>query len=193
MRTTHLGVGAAVAIGALALVGGPAGADVVTPPGACTASATWTTGLEEGGPFTVDTANLQPTDVITVPRRDTVTYTATANGVAPGERQVSGRVSVRLPWPLPEITIDSWDGTATEATASGQKTYDLPSFTPRNVELEIRGVHRENGVEFCSGTVKAKLEGRPLDSPITYGAIAGTALTGIGLLAAGRPKWKRLA
>lgn len=194
MRITHLvTAAAAVTAGGLLLAGGVAGADVVTPPGACVATATFTTGLEDTGPFTVDTQTLQPSDVLTVPLEDVVTYTAQLNGVAEGERQISGQVVVKLPWPLPDVTVGDWSGTATETEATGQKSYDLPSATPRGVEIEIKGVHNENGAEFCSGTVKAQVEGDALDSPITYVSIAGTALAGVGLVAAGRPKWKRMA
>jgi hypothetical protein len=162
----------------------PADAEIDGP---CSGSAEF----NKGG-FTVDANELAPGEVVEVPVADTVHWQGAIDGVS-GERDIDGSVSVDLPWPLGEATIDSWDGSTTETGNQGVKTYDLPSLIPRGVEFEVKGQHSEDGTVVCTGTVTVKVEGSAFDSPLTPVALAGTAISGVGLVLAGRPVLSKLA
>ena len=71
------------ALGVLALVcwSHPAGADVVTPPGACVGTAKW-----QGSGQNESSANHATGDVITIPEKDTVDWTGGQAGFAPGQQ-----------------------------------------------------------------------------------------------------------
>lgn len=99
----------------------------------------------------------------------------------------SGHIQLELPPPLPAITIDDWSGTTDATGNSGTKKYDLPSFVPRGVELEVTGSHTQADLS-CSGVVKVKIAGSALDSPAAPAAVVGTVVTGGVLALAGRAK-----
>lgn len=167
----------------------PAAADVVDPPGACVGTAAFATGTEDGGAFTVDSRTLSPDDVTVVPLSDTVTWTGTVTGVAPGTvRQVEGFVKLDLPWPLPDATVDTWGGTTALVENAGVEEYDLPSALPRGLEFRVFGEHRENGVLVCSGSATAAIEGGLADSPVTLAAAILAVPALAGLVVAGIPK-----
>jgi|GEM_PF-1766369 len=188
MKRLVIVAGAAAA--ASLLWAAPASADITNPPGRCVGTASFRTGTEDGGPFAVSTADLQPGDVLAVPLKDVVDWTGTVVGVEPGtEREVSGSITLTLPWPLPEVTIDSWSGTATDVGNAGVEEYELPSVTPRGVELELSGVHREAGAVWCTGAINVEVDGSPWSSPLTFVSVGGLAFSGVALALAGRPKY----
>jgi len=162
----------------------PASAEINGP---CTGSAEF----QKGG-FTVDAGDLGPDEVVEVPVADTVHWQGEISGVS-GERDIAGSITVDLPWPLGEATIDSWDGSTEETGNDGVKKYDLPSMIPRGVEFEVNGQHSEDGEVVCTGTVKVKVEGGAFDSPLAPVALGGTVLSGVGLVLAGRPVLSKLA
>src|SRR3954449_12750267 len=162
----------------------PAGAEIDGP---CTGSAEF----DEGG-FTVDAGDLAPGEVVEVPVSDTVHWQGEIDGVS-GERDIAGSVAVDLPWPFGEAQIDGWDGSTDKTGNQGDKSYDLPSLIPRGVEFEVKGQHSEDGEVVCTGTVTVKVEGSAFDSPLTPVALAGTAISGVGLVLAGRPALSKLA
>jgi hypothetical protein len=168
----------------------PAHAEVITPPNTCQATAAFQTGVD--GPFTVDTQQLQPSAVIEVPLEDNVAWTARVLNQSPAPREVSGSLTVDLPWPLGTYTIESWSGMTDVVEKSGLTDYHLPAATPRGVELQVKGAHRENGQLVCSGTVNVKIAGSPFKSPATLVSLAGLAASGVALFLAGRPKLVRI-
>ena len=89
--------------------GAIAAADVVTPPGACHGAGVW-----QGGGFTEDSANHVTSDVIKIPREDTVLWSgelkATRRTTRSRRRDISGKVQVAMPKPFGLITIDNWGG-----------------------------------------------------------------------------------
>ena len=102
-------VGLLLAFGAALAVPGTAGADVITPAGECVGSGRWqTAGLSE-----TSTARV-PSDVVEVPRADTVRWSGNIKGYAPGaagaRRAISGEVQLDLP--VGTATIDSWGGSS---------------------------------------------------------------------------------
>jgi hypothetical protein len=146
--------------GALALAGGyllaaapPAAAELADPPGACVGTGAW----RDGG-FTVVSSDADPGEVIEIPRADQVAWTGVVSGPEPGpERPIAGRISLRLPPPLGQVTVDQWDGTGVNVEASGTESYDLPALVPARVVFTLYGEHREAGQVFCAGTAKLRI------------------------------------
>jgi hypothetical protein len=132
-------------------------AEVTEPAGRCVGAAAFAKGVD--APFTVSSADLDPSDVTTIPRGDTVTWSGRLVGVTTQSREISGFVKVDMPWPIPDIVLDDWGGTSSKIENSEVDEYSLPSITPRCVELRVYGEHREGGDVFCSGATKVKIDG----------------------------------
>jgi hypothetical protein len=175
------------------LVARPAVADITEPPGVCVGTASFQTGTEADGPFTVSSKELTSSDVVTVPLSDTVAWTGELVGVTPASRPVKGFVAVDLPWPFGTYTVDSWGSTSDKVASSGIHEYDLPSAIPRGVTFTVRGEHWENGALFCKGTAKVQVEGGAFDTPATFVSVGLLALSGVGLFFAGRPSFRRVS
>lgn len=170
MRTLRNALVAATTVAvALAATAVPAHADVTNPPGRCVGSASFAKGVT--GPFTISSSQLQPGDVTKVPVKDTVQWSGSLVGVAPTEREISGYVRIDMPWPLPDINLDSWSGPSSKTQNSDTKEYSLPSATPRGVELRVYGEHREAGTLFCSGSAKIEIEGSTMNA-FSIGSLA---------------------
>lgn len=144
-------------VAATAFLATPAAADVTEPAGRCVGTASFAKGVD--APFTVSSATLQSGDVTSIPLSDTVTWSGKLVGVSAQSRDISGFVKIDMPWPIPDITLDSWDGPSARVENSDTKEYSLPSITPRDVELRVYGEHREAGAVFCSGAAKVKIDG----------------------------------
>jgi hypothetical protein len=177
-RATAIVVATLVATVALLGPVSAANADVTTPPGRCVGQASFANGVK--GPFTVSSADLQPSDVTTIPMKDTVTWNGSLTGVAEQQREISGFIRIDMPWPIPDITVDSWSGPSSRVQNNGVKDYSLPSVTPRGVEFRVFGEHRENGTVFCTGSAKVKVDGSALGpfsiaSLVLFGAGAALA------------------
>jgi hypothetical protein len=156
-----------------------AAADITEPPGRCVGTAAFANGVDQ--PFTVSSSELQPSDVTTIPLSDTVTWSGTLQGVTATPREISGFVKVDMPWPIPDLTLDSWDGPSSRVENRDVKDYSLPSITPRGVELRVYGEHREAGAVFCSGEAKVKVDGSrvgplAIASIVLFAAAAALAL-----------------
>lgn len=127
------------------------------------------------------------TEVVVVPRTDRVDWQGSVVA-APGRYE--GSVWLELPPPFGRVEIDSWQGTTTTRSNAGTEEYALPKALPGGVRFTVAGEHTdEQGT--CSGRVTVELEGGPLGSPITWGALGATALAGVGLVAAMRPVFVR--
>lgn len=180
------------AAGALALTGGyllaaapPAAAELAEPPGACTGTGAW----RDGG-FTVVSTEADPGTVIEIPRADQVDWTGEVIGPQPGTgRPIAGAISLSLPPPLGQVTVNDWDGTGVNVAAGGTESYDLPALVPAGVVFTLHAEHREGDRVFCTGTARLRIAGGPFDSPLIWVGLAGTALSGGLLLLAGRSGW----
>jgi hypothetical protein len=166
---------------------GRAHADVVTPPGECVGTGAWqTAGLVESSSTHV------PSDVISVPRADTVRWAGNIKGYQLGAsgpgRAISGEVQLDLP--IGTATIDSWGGTSVRYANAGEHAYDLPSFLV-GVKMRLHGEHRENGVVRCSGSVYVKVAGSAWSNPLSYGSLGVLAISAGVLLFAGRPVFRK--
>jgi hypothetical protein len=174
------------AIAAAALLGaaaGPAGADVVSPPGACVGTGTW----QDAG-FTETSTDHVPSDVITIPRADTVAWAGgvgAADAPAGEERAISGEI--RLELPVGSVVIDDWDGDSENYSNSGDYEYDLPTALV-GIEMRLSGVHREEGAEVCTGSVGLVVDGSVTSNPVAIGAAVLLVLSGAGLGLAARGK-----
>jgi hypothetical protein len=163
MRVRLAAIAVAAAIASLALPG-PAAADVVSPAGTCSGKATW-----QAGGRTADSQQLTPDDVVTIPRADTVAWSATVEGRNPGAtRAVAGRVSLRLPPPFGTVAIADWGGPTTVTTTSGRYAYSLPSLVPAGVVLGLEVAHDEAGQRYCTAQVGLITAGGPFASPLIW-------------------------
>ena len=169
--------GFAVACAAILIYPAAAGAAPISILGPCEGSGTF-----QAGGFTV---NATEAGTVEVPRTDDVAWKGSINGPT-GDNSYSGSIKVDLPPPFGSITIDSWSGTTDATSNSGTKHYDLPGAVPANVEFTVRGSHTQ-GSYTCSGHVTAKIKGSSVNA-FSVGSLAATALTGVGLLFAGRAK-----
>lgn len=178
-------VGAGVLVGAVALMTSTdvASADVTGP---CDGSGNFTEGTDADGPFRVDARSIGG-DLVVIPRSDTVEWQGSVAG-PPGEYR--GSISLDLPAPFGDITIDDWSGDSETTSNSGVKDYDLPSFVPAGVEFKVVGQHRDdNGT--CSGSVRLEIEGGPFDSPAAPIGLGLTAITGVGFAFGIKPLFGR--
>src|SRR5579864_4492284 len=122
-------------------------ADVITPTGACVASGHWV----NSGQTETSTAH-SSSDVIKIPRKDTVQWAGNIKGYALGavgpRRAIKGDVQLDLP--IGSVTIDSWGKTSVRYANTGAHKYNLPSFLS-GIEMRLHGQHSENGKVVCSG------------------------------------------
>jgi len=160
----------------------PAQADLIDPPGACVGTAVW----QGGGPNIVSTER-NPDDVIEIPRKATVNWTGHVVGPQAGtERAIDGEVFIDLPPLLGGITIDRWNGRASNVDKSGVYGYDLPSIIPAGVVFTVVGEHAENDKVHCDGEADVMIKGGPFESPLIWVALVGLLLTGVATALAGR-------
>jgi hypothetical protein len=127
------------------------------------------TGAFQRGGFTKTAAE---SGVVEIPRADEVDWTGSITGP-------SGQ-------PFGSVTIDSWGGTTDATSNSGTKHYDISSAVPANVEFSVKGSHNQGSFN-CSGSVKLKIKGSSVNA-FSIGSLVGTALTGAGLVVAGRAR-----
>jgi hypothetical protein len=154
---------------------------LATVQGPCDGNGKWSTGED------VTASQLQPGEVVEIPRAATVTYTGEVrlNPPPTEPRPVSGWIKVELPWPINEVTVGSWPDTGTSTGKTGTYTYDLPAILA-GFEVPVSGKHWEGDMEFsgpptCSGKVTLKLAGTNPAGFITAGltviSIAGVYLS----------------
>lgn len=177
---TVLALSGTLALGALH---SGAHAEVTEPSGRCNGSATFANGPKPS--FTVTTGALDPTDVTTIRRSDTVEWRGGLTGVGRGRRAISGFVRLDLPWPIPDARIGRWSTSTDRSAQRGTKTYTLPGVTPRGVAFHLYGQHREAGALWCSGSTKVRLAGSRF-GPLTLGALALLALSALLWMLAAR-------
>ncbi len=178
-----------VAVTAACLVpAAPARADVVTPPGQCVASGVWQkAGLVEAS------GDHETSDVIEVPRADTVAWKGNIKGYELGaagpRRAIEGEVELDLP--IGAATIDSWGGDSERYANEGVHSYDLPSVLI-GIEMRLHGEHRENGVVVCSGEVNVKIAGSIWSNPLAFADLGLLVISAGMLFFAGRPVFKKV-
>ena len=183
-RARLMRAGALVGVGWFLALAPPAGADVISPAGACSGSGTW-----QGGGFSEASADHVPSDVIEIPQADTVVWEGSVGGASPTDtvprRAISGEVELDLPFG--SVTLDDWGGTSERAANTGDHDYDLPDVVI-GIELPLHGAHREDGSEVCSGSVNVVVVGGTFDNPLSYAGLVGLILSAIALVVAGRIK-----
>jgi hypothetical protein len=171
-----LGAAALLVGGVFILVSaGPASA--VMDEGPCTASGTF---VKDG-----KTVQASETGVVEVPIKDTVNWEGSLNG-STGDVAYKGEIQVDLPAPFPAVKIDDWSGTTDSTDNADHKDYDIPSWVPRNVELEVSGSHTQGSVT-CKGHVKIKLAGGVFDSVAAPVSVVATVFAALALAFAARP------
>lgn len=180
-------VGLLIAVVGLLVAPSAARADVIAPAGECVGSGQWRlAALAE-----TSTAHV-PSDVVEVPRADTVRWSGNIKGYKVGDagarRAISGEVQLDLP--VGTATIDSWSGSSVRYANEGEHAYDLPSVLV-GVTMRLHGEHRENGTVRCSGSVYVKVAGSVWSNPLSYGSLGLLAISGGALVFAGRPVFRK--
>jgi len=181
-------VGAVVIGTAVAFPAALASADVVTPPGTCTATGHWV----QGG-FTRSSTDYKPKDVVLVPQKDTVNWDGHEFGKPIGyfgpPRPIDGAVQVAVPFGV-NVTIWHWGGHQSPRYSNeGQEAYNVPSILI-GVKLKLSGYENDNGKRVCSGSVYVEVTGSKIKNPIGWAGIGGSVIFAAGLLAAGFRKTK---
>jgi|HubBroStandDraft_1064217.scaffolds.fasta_scaffold15902_2 hypothetical protein len=172
-----------LAAGGTALASGPASADVVSPPGACSASGDFT-----HAKLTVHSTAYVPSDVIVVPRVDVVQWSGHEHGRPAGyvgeKRPIAGAVRLVLPGSF-DVSLWSWaDAESTRYANAGAESYRLPSILI-GVKLKITGYEADAGRTVCSGSVFVEVAGSDFANPLGWVALGGSALFLVGLVVAG--------
>lgn len=171
-----------------ALYPASAGADVVSPAGACVGSGKW----QRAGLSETSTAH-QPSDVIDVPQADTVEWAGNIKGFAVGtlgpRRNTSG--SVQLDLPFTSVTIDKWGGSSVRYANAGTHKYDLPSVLV-GIKMKLHGQDIENGSVLCAGSVFVRVKGKAFSNPLLWVALGLMVVSGGVLLVAGRPVFSKI-
>jgi hypothetical protein len=189
LRVTCLTGAAGVIVGTGVMLGlvGTAGADVVTPPGACSARGTFaSTGVTDSS------SEFVPSDIVKIPQSDTVHWEGNEKSYAVGStgpsRAIDGAVTLTLP--IGSATIWHWGGTSTRYANEGSETYNLPSIVD-NVKLTLSGYQKDAGTTTCSGSIYVEVTASTFKSPLTYGSLAGIVVFSGLLLFAGKPVFKK--
>jgi hypothetical protein len=166
----------------IALAAGPAAADVVSPPGACTA-----TGQFSQARLTVHSTAYVPSDVIVVPRADIVQWSGHEHGRPIGyvgpKRPISGAVQLVLPGSF-DVSIWHWgDAESARYSNAGAESYRLPAILI-GVKLRVQGFEKDGGRTVCAGSIYVEVAGSRWKNPLGWVGLAGSVLFLAGLVAA---------
>ena len=169
--------GAVVVVGAVLLM--PAGADASLD-GPCRATGTITPGDVRINPKRGD-------GPFTVPLEGTVNWVGRiGNGDRVPERRHNGEITVEAPPGWEQLLgslleFRAWgEEDAVTTRERGTDEYTLPSLTPRGTDIPVSGFH-DDELGQCDGAIVVQVEGGALDTPLAWGAIGGTVVTGAGL------------
>jgi len=167
----------------LALASGPAAADIVSPPGACTA-----TGHFGHANLTEHSTADVPSDVIVVPQADVVQWSGHEHGRPIGyvglKRPISGAVQLVLPGSL-AVSIWHWgDAESARYSNAGAESYRLPSILI-GVKLQLTGFEKDSGRTVCQGSIYVEVAGSTFKNPLGWVGLAGSVLFLGGLVVAG--------
>jgi hypothetical protein len=181
-------IGAVLLVAVLALPAALASADVVAPPGSCTATGQW---VQAG--FSKSSTDYTPNDVVLIPQKDTVNWQGHESGKPIGyfgpPRRIDGAVQVELPYGI-KVSIWHWSGDKSQRYSNeGQEKYNVPSVLI-GIKLKLSGDENDNGTRVCSGSVYVEVKGSKLKNPVGWAGIGGSVVFAAGLLAAGFRKSK---
>ena len=158
MRRTRAIALAGFVLTALVIWAVPAGATVTGP---CDGSASWP---EENPPIEVVASNLAPGEVVVIPLQGNVIWTGAIAIPQPSEaRDVSGNVTVKVPFPVGSVQVGNWASSGTMIENSGTYEYEFPSLLS-GFEVTVDAKHWEgnqtqSGPPTCAGQVTLALEG----------------------------------
>ena len=129
--------------------------------------------------------NPKTVNKVTLPLKDDVAWKGSVKSPA-GRRNIAGAVKVKLPWPLPRVTIGSWGKPSDSHENSGVYHYDFPSVMG-GFDIPLYGAHSEPGV-VCTGLVTVHFKGGGFGNPALIGTFVLLIISGVGLFIAFRPK-----
>ena len=178
--------GTAAAVMAVTVVGMAAPAGAVLN-GACSGQGSLAKGTAASGKGPFAAESIPAGQVITVPISDDVAWSGSVS-VPAGQRQISGFVALKLPWPFGDVKIDTWGGPSSKVANNGTKHYKLLSVLPRETVFKVFGQHHDANNVNCDGYVLLKIEGSAFATPLTAISLAVTAGLGLILLVLGRAK-----
>jgi hypothetical protein len=124
--------------------------------------------------------------VYTIPHEGSASYVASIS-TDDEDRPHNGQVQAQTPIPGLNIDIhDPWSGEADGNSDSGTVDWDIPSWVPGGIEINVSGFHNDTAGN-CSGSATFKLDGGILDSPAGIASLVLTALFGLGLIGSALP------
>lgn len=174
MKVLRLATATLVALAVPLLCAAPAQAALSGP---CTASGTLkSTGVDY---------DARIVNNVTIPLKDDVAWKGGVSSPS-GKRPISGQVRVKLPWPLPKVTIGSWGKSSDTHENAGTYHYDFPSVLG-GYDIPLSGAHTEPGV-ICGGKVIVHFKGGGFGNPAVIGAFVLTVISGVMLVISFRPK-----
>jgi hypothetical protein len=145
--------------------------------GPCEASGTLQTNGVTYNPKTVSRVRL--------PLSDDVAWQGAVAGT--GRRSIAGKVKVKLPPPLPEVTLGKWSKPDSDRHRNnGIYHYSFPNLLG-GYEIPLTGVHTEPGIT-CAGAVIIEFDGGGFSNPAVIGALILVVVSGVGIFIAMRPK-----
>jgi hypothetical protein len=179
----YLVIGGLVAGMAFLVPAATASADVVKPPGACTATGHWL-----GAGFTKNSTDYNSNDVIVIPQKDVVDWEGHELGKPIGyfgpARPIDGAVTVTLPFDI-KVNVWHWGGDKSPRYSNkGQESYNVPSALI-GIKLQLSGFEKDNHNLVCSGSVYLEVAGSKTKNPIGWGGVIGSVIFAAGLLFAG--------
>ncbi|MGH9024912.1 MAG: hypothetical protein ACRDWD_02170 [Acidimicrobiia bacterium] len=173
---------AAAGVGALFVL--PSDASLI-PKGNCTVTASVTPGKERIDPARGD-------GPFTIPVDGRVEWQAALTAPMPIEpRAFHGQLSVVAPGGFDEtfeglLEFRSWSSRRSSSVSSDDaERYNLPSWTPRGVDIPVRGFQRDP-LGGCRGEILVRIKGGRFDSPLAWVAVGGTLFWLAATLLAGK-------
>ncbi len=179
-----LGIGAVALATLVVLPASPASADVISPPGACSASGRWV------GPvaFSKSTKQYGPSDVVVVPQKGTVDWEGHEMGrpigyVGPAW-PIDGKVQVTVPFGI-NVTVWHWGGDKSPHYSNmGQEHYSVPTALV-GIKMKLSGYENDSARTVCSGSVYLEVAGSKAKNPVGWAALFLTIVFLAGMLGAG--------
>jgi hypothetical protein len=178
-----LAIGAVALAATVVLPASTASADVMSPPGVCTASGRWVT-----GGFTKATTQYRSSDVVVVPQKGTVDWEGHEMGKPIGyvgpSRPIDGKVQVEMPFGI-TVTVWHWGGDDSPHYSNrGQEKYSVPSALV-GISMKLSGYESDSGKTVCSGSVYLEVAGSKAKNPVGWAAAVLTFIFLAGMLGAG--------
>lgn len=197
MRTAEIfrraAIGCAGFAAASVMLAAPAAATLTGP---CEAQGTFfpDADADSGSPPGPHVVNARQGGTILIPDKGSVDWQGQIGDGQPTDpRQTSGNLQVVLPPIVDDLFGDiagftevyTWGSDDETSTfESGRETYSVPDWVPGGITVVVAGGHSD-ALGNCAGTVRLKIPGSAVTSPVTIVSVIATGGTVITMVAAG--------